>query len=262
MGYLLYREVRDALPADCTPTERLVAWAIADDANDKTRRSWIKMPELMQRTGIKTESGVRKVLQRLAARGWEFRVPITTGKDGRAVFAARGHSLDYTVPKGGPGGSPYWLATSGDDSGSQSVKGNVITDAKGGPTESPNGRKAARPGLKGGPLGPPLSSTPLLSPVREPAYGRTPHGSDLDGPPAQKIGGQVPRGAQPYRSVANDDDEHELATVTAIDAHRTPPDPEIFGAEYDDPDSPWAAIVMGEHYEYTTGTYSESRCSA
>lgn len=98
MGYLLYREVRDRAPEDWTPTERLVAWIIADDANDKTRKSWIKLPEIMQRAGIRTESGVRQALQRLAARGFEFRVPIGTGKDGRPVFAAKGHSLDFLVP--------------------------------------------------------------------------------------------------------------------------------------------------------------------
>lgn len=98
MGYKLYREIRDRAPADWTHAERLVAWVIADDANDETRRSWIKLPELMERTGIKSQSGVRQALQKLADRGYEFRMPFTRGRDGRLVFAARGHSLDYLMP--------------------------------------------------------------------------------------------------------------------------------------------------------------------
>jgi len=98
LGFRLYREIRDHAPAGWTHAERLVAWVIADDASDETRRSWIKLPEIMARTGIKTESGVRQVLQRLAARGYEFRIPIAKGRDGRPVFAAKGHSLDFLVP--------------------------------------------------------------------------------------------------------------------------------------------------------------------
>jgi hypothetical protein len=98
MGYKLYREIRDNAPADWTHAERLVALMIADDANDQTRRSWIKLPELMARTGIRSQSGVRQALQKLAVHGYEFRVPIAKGRDGRPVFAAAGHSLDYLVP--------------------------------------------------------------------------------------------------------------------------------------------------------------------
>ena len=98
MGYRLYREIRDYAPLDWTPTERLVALMIADDAGEETRKSWIKLPELMARTGVRTESGIRQALQRLAKRGYEFRVPIAKGKDGRSVFAVKGHSLDFIVP--------------------------------------------------------------------------------------------------------------------------------------------------------------------
>jgi len=119
MGYKLYREIRDNAPADWTAAERLVAWVIADDASDKTRRSWLKLPDLCQRAGL-TADGVRKALQRLAARGYEFRIPVCTGRDGRPVFAVRGHSLDYLVPvlparpKAVPGGC---LSSKGGTSG-------------------------------------------------------------------------------------------------------------------------------------------------
>lgn len=99
MGYGLYREVRDNAPADWTPTMTLVACMIADDANDATRKSWISLTELARQCRIKTVSGVRQVLLKLAESGYEFRVQIATGKDDRPVFAAKGHSLDFRVPK-------------------------------------------------------------------------------------------------------------------------------------------------------------------
>jgi hypothetical protein len=154
VGYRLYREVRDQAPDDWTPTERLVAWAIADDAGEDTRKSWIKLPELMRRTGIKTESGVRQALQRLAARGYEFRVPIKIGSDGRCVFATKGHSLDYRVPPMPQRQlSTVAFGDGADDEGSRESREEsppdepkaTVTDAKGDCAQSP------------------LSSTPLLN---------------------------------------------------------------------------------------------------
>src|SRR6476469_8722103 len=68
---------------------------IADDANDDTRQSWL--PLLGARTRLKA-STVREKLAMLARRGFEFRVSHGTGKDGREVFAAKGHAMDYLVP--------------------------------------------------------------------------------------------------------------------------------------------------------------------
>jgi hypothetical protein len=101
VGYRLYREVRDSAPAEWTASERLVAWALADDANDETRRSWIKIPELMKRTGFRSERGLRMVLQKLADSGYEFRMVLTRDKQGRPVFAVKGRSLDFQVPRMG-----------------------------------------------------------------------------------------------------------------------------------------------------------------
>ena len=97
MGFHLYREVRDFAPADLSQAELTVALMIADDANDHSRRSWIPLPLLCQRTRL-SPTGVRGALQRLAARGLEFRVIHGYGKDGRAVFAAKGHAVDYEIP--------------------------------------------------------------------------------------------------------------------------------------------------------------------
>ena len=97
MGYVLYRMLRAGMPAEWTSGERLVALIIADDANDETRASWISNAQLCQETGLTPES-LSKVLKRLAARGYEMRVAHGRGKDGRLVFATRGHATDYTVP--------------------------------------------------------------------------------------------------------------------------------------------------------------------
>lgn len=122
MGYELYREVRDGAPVGWTATERLVAMLIADDANDRTRKSWIPiegcwrkgrwLEGLVEQSGL-TPRGISNALRGLGAHGYEFRVPLmkdgqpVTGKDGRPVFAAKGHSLDFKVPKIPPRPHPH-----------------------------------------------------------------------------------------------------------------------------------------------------------
>ena len=112
MGYKLCREIRDFAPPDLTSGELVVALMIADDANDRTRRSWIPLPILCARTRLKPSS-VRAALSTLAARGYEFRVIHGYGKDGRPVFAAKGHATDFVVPdmlKGATGLAPMSMS--------------------------------------------------------------------------------------------------------------------------------------------------------
>lgn len=97
VGYKLTREIRDFAPPDLTSGELVVAWVIADDANDRTRRSWIPLPLLCARARLKPP-GVRAALAKLARRGYEFRVIHGYGKDGRPVYAVKGHATDYVVP--------------------------------------------------------------------------------------------------------------------------------------------------------------------
>lgn len=97
MGYKLYRVIRDLAPADWTSGELVVAWVIADDANDNTRRSFISNEELCRRARLK-QSSVRAALAKLADRGFEFRVSCGKGKDGRDVYATKGHPAEYYVP--------------------------------------------------------------------------------------------------------------------------------------------------------------------
>lgn len=101
------REILAGAPAEWGRPERLVALVIADDANDKTRRSWLPIEGrwrrgrwqdgICERTGLAPRS-VRAALQRLGQRGYELRVPISIGKDGRPVYAARGQSTDFLFP--------------------------------------------------------------------------------------------------------------------------------------------------------------------
>lgn len=99
MGYELRRQLREALGPDITGLQRAVALEIADDANDDTRESWVLLEDLARWTGAKDSVVVRNALKRLAAVGWEFRVPIGKGKDGRAMYAVPGRRMTFLVPK-------------------------------------------------------------------------------------------------------------------------------------------------------------------
>lgn len=109
MGYELRRQLREALGPDITGLQRAVALEIADDANEQTRRSWVPLEDLARWTGAKDGSVVRNALKRLAAAGWEFRVPIGKGRDGRVLFAVPGTRMTFAVPpyEGGAGATPY-----------------------------------------------------------------------------------------------------------------------------------------------------------
>jgi hypothetical protein len=98
MGYELRRQLREALGPGVTGLQRAVALEIADDANEKTRTSWVGLEDLARWTGAKDAIVVRNALKRLAAAGWEFRVQIGKGKDGRALYAVPGTRMTFRVP--------------------------------------------------------------------------------------------------------------------------------------------------------------------
>lgn len=98
MGYELRRKLREALGPDITGLQRAVALEIADDANERTRTSMAPLDDLVRWTGAKDSSVVRNALKRLAAAGWEFRVPIGKGKDGRVLYAVPGTRMTFRVP--------------------------------------------------------------------------------------------------------------------------------------------------------------------
>jgi hypothetical protein len=96
-------EVLDHSPADLTPADRLLLLAIAEKANDVTRQGFPGWEVLTHRMGwAGNKDGGRNALSnalgRLADRGLDVRVPVATGKDGRLVYAARGHRTTYRIP--------------------------------------------------------------------------------------------------------------------------------------------------------------------
>jgi hypothetical protein len=99
MGFELRRQLREALGSDITGLQRAVALEIADDANEDTRRSWAALDDLARWTGAKDAVVVRNALKRLAVAGWEFRVPIGKGRDGRTLYAVPGMRMTFMVPR-------------------------------------------------------------------------------------------------------------------------------------------------------------------
>lgn len=97
MGYELYRHVLNNAPDEIDAAARLVLAVIADDANEKTRTSYMGIDLIAHRTGI-TPDGIGKALRRLAKFDIEIRVPIGTDKNGRPVFAVKGHRTNYQIP--------------------------------------------------------------------------------------------------------------------------------------------------------------------
>lgn len=105
VGIRLITEVFDHAPTELTSGERVLLLALAESARDETRTCWPTMETLIHRTGL-SDSGVRKTLARLADRGYELREAAGTDKNGKPVFACRGHATVYRLPtfavKAGP----------------------------------------------------------------------------------------------------------------------------------------------------------------
>src|SRR5699024_2027016 len=98
MGIRLIVEILDHAPEDLTAAERLVLIVLAEDANDGTRKGWPPVEVIADRAGL-TVAGVGKVLRRLSERGYDVRLKVGTGKDGRPMYAYRGRQVNYALPK-------------------------------------------------------------------------------------------------------------------------------------------------------------------
>ncbi|GGK18288.1 hypothetical protein GCM10011583_57720 [Streptomyces camponoticapitis] len=106
MGSELRRQLREVLGPDIKGLQRAVALEIADDARyndawgyDPTgRRSKARLADLVRWTAAKDELSVREMLRRLSVAGWEFRLPIGTGRDGRPLYAVPGTAMQFRVP--------------------------------------------------------------------------------------------------------------------------------------------------------------------
>lgn len=107
MSSELRRELREALGPEIKGLQRAVALEIADDARyddewrfdaARGRRSKVRLADLVRWTGAKDELSVREMLRRLAVAGWEFRLPIGMGRDGRPLYAVPGVAMQFRVP--------------------------------------------------------------------------------------------------------------------------------------------------------------------
>lgn len=97
VGYKLYRQVRDFAPQDWTSGELVVALMIADSANEHTRLAYITAEDLRKLCRM-TGSGIRKNLEKLAGKGFEFRVRQGKDKHGKTLYAVAGNGVEYQVP--------------------------------------------------------------------------------------------------------------------------------------------------------------------
>lgn len=107
MSSELRRQLREALGPEIKGLQRAVALEIADDARyddewrfdaARGRRSKVRLADLVRWTGAKDELSVREMLRRLAVAGWEFRLPIGVGRDGRPLYAVPGVAMQFRVP--------------------------------------------------------------------------------------------------------------------------------------------------------------------
>ncbi|WP_141746087.1 hypothetical protein [Streptomyces sp. EN16] len=107
MSSELRRQLREALGPEIKGLQRAVALEIADDARyddgwrfdaARGRRSKVRLADLVRWTGAKNERVVRDALRSLSLAGWEFRLPIGVGTDGRPMYAIPGVAMQYRVP--------------------------------------------------------------------------------------------------------------------------------------------------------------------
>lgn len=110
MGYSLHREVRAHLAdSKASSLERMIALQIAIEADDQTRacqrfdkRSRRQVPTvtvnlLMRWAGVGEET-VSEMLRRLSGRGLEMRRVLRKDKNGRPMYAYKGHATEFVVP--------------------------------------------------------------------------------------------------------------------------------------------------------------------
>lgn len=108
MGIRIVDEVLDHTPW-LPPAEKVLLIALAQRANDITRECWPGREELMHRLGTTDKDTLRRALGRLEALLAEhldldpeakdvLRVSLGTDRNGRKVYAARGHRTTYRIP--------------------------------------------------------------------------------------------------------------------------------------------------------------------
>jgi hypothetical protein len=157
MGFKLVDEVLDHAPAELTTPERFLLVLLAKAARDEARTCWPGMDTLARQMGI-SERRVRQLLNQLAQRGYEVRVPSGVDKNGMPVFASKGHATVYRLPVFDPakGEEPCRLSTP--ERGKNSA---AFGDGKGGSSRS---QRRKDPVAKAVGVLPPFSQEPSGEP--------------------------------------------------------------------------------------------------
>lgn len=221
MSHVLVSEVLDHAPAELTALERLVLVVIAEAAQERdrpgcpAREAYPSMAILVRRTG-NAPTSVRSALQRLAERGLEVRVPLTTDSTGRPVYAFRGRATRYRLPRLRP-------TVEGDDAALPSTG----TDDD---SSSPSTLKRRRPTVAE-----PTSNHPendeASSPYRKKPGETFPQSPEGPSPSVDSLAGDRMRGHRSWAAAVNAarDSGVDEADVEAV-AARAIADPETFSA--------------------------------
>lgn len=97
MAISLVVEVLDHAPRDLTQAELVLLVVLAEQAREETRECWPGVELICHRSRLQEDS-VRRVFQRLAARGLEVRVPVGKSKSGQPIYAHHGARTLYRIP--------------------------------------------------------------------------------------------------------------------------------------------------------------------
>lgn len=203
MGYKLRRDLREALGPDITGLQRAVALEIADDAKEETRISWVTLDDLARWTGAKDTAVVRNALKRLAAAGWEFRIPIGVAKkDGRVMYAKPGIRMTFRVPDfpGVATATPMGGATATPREGAPATP-------QGGATAPSEGATATPQASQGGATAHSEGAT-----AHSEGAGATPYSSYSSSPQKEAAAAQTPPAAPPSGAAREitDEDKREF----------------------------------------------------
>lgn len=236
MSSELRRQLREALGPEIKGLQRAVALEIADDARyddgwrfdaARGRRSKVRLADLVRWTGAKNERVVRDALRSLSLAGWEFRLPIGVGTDGRPMYAIPGVAMQYRVPdfEVPVAAPPEGTVTTGPSveqgtatAGPLGPEGPVVA-AQGAATTAQGPAVTAEGPVVTGPPSPPLLSA---SPNDSPSSGTLPSA----GASAEGGGGGVPLHQDQDRGTATGTPEfHPQAEplVAALDFRGRPP---------------------------------------
>lgn len=214
MAISLVVEVLDHAPRELTQAELVVLVVLAEQAREATRECWPGMELICHRSRLQEDS-VRKVFQRLAARGLEVRVPVGKSKSGQPIYAHHGTRTLYRIPRFAPptqnsqpvddaeAGTPVPPSTA--EAGTVIPPSPVEASADGPVKAGRGSRKGGSSSGEGGTSVPPLPSLPQIP---------SPTSSRASGSAAAAASQLTDEGGR--KEGAPQEDEHQTAAVVLL----------------------------------------------